>query len=63
MEHNKENVIKLLEAMSRDAYELYKDSDEKFYITKCTTIDMIIDILRNEKDFNDYVKIYKDVIE
>ena len=63
MKHTKQNIIKLLEAMSRDKFEIYQLTNDEIYLNECMALDVAIDILKDKSQFDVYANIYKYVIK
>lgn len=70
MENTKENVVKLLKARRQtfiemvNIYEENGDEEEKLrYLHRLSECEVIINMLTNQKDFDDYCNIWKEELE
>lgn len=66
MSKKEQNIIKVLEAMSKHSYALYEifkadDEDERAskYIKESSAYDIVISMIENNKDLKYYARIFK----
>lgn len=66
MSKKEQNIIKVLEAMSKNSYALYEifkaDGEEekaRKYINASAAYDTVISMIENNKDLKDYARIFK----
>ena len=58
MKHTRENSLKVLRALENDLFENYEKTGETLYADKMSGVLEAIEILTNDKYFNDLAKIY-----